>query len=178
MRLDVIENGLVARLRSAVSLLAVGGGLLLSGCSSSVNTLGGCYYTAQSMQHSLPACETFSLNVNTKEGNRLDVYFQIPYSRIHFEKDFDLFKASYTASFILRDESGSIVRANDVDRTVVAQSYTETVSSLHDAFLKMFFIPPGDYTLEIIVTDNRSHLVSRRRAEGRRSRVFRGMIFV
>jgi GWxTD domain-containing protein len=163
MRLDVIGNRVIVRLRSVVSVLAAAVGLLLSGCSSSVNTVGECYYTAKSMQHSLPACETFNLNVTTKDGNRLDIYFQIPYLSIHFEKDFDLFKASYTASFILRDDNGSIVRANDVDRTVEAQSYTETVSSLHDAFLKMFYIPPGDYTLDIIVTDNRSRLVSRRR---------------
>ena len=62
----------------------------------------------------------------------------------------------------MRDDNGSIVRANDVDRTVVAQSYTETVSSLRDAFLKMFYVPPGDYTLDIIVADNWSHMVSRR----------------
>lgn len=144
-------------------MFAAAVGVTFFGCSSSVNTLGGCYYTAKSTQHSLPACETFNLNVNTKEGNRLDIYFQIPYSRIHFEKDFDVFEASYTVSFILRDDNGSIVRANDVDRTVVAQSYAETVSPLHDAFLKMMYVPPGDYALDIIVTDNRSRLVSRRR---------------
>ena len=163
MRLDVFENGLTPPLRRAAFVFAAAVGVTFFGCSSSVNTLGGCYYTAKSTQHSLPACETFNLNVNTKEGNRLDIYFQIPYSRIHFEKDFDVFEASYTVSFILRDDNGSIVRANDVDRTVVAQSYAETVSPLHDAFLKMMYVPPGDYALDIIVTDNRSRLVSRRR---------------
>ena len=161
MRLDVIGNGLTVSVRRAVTVLAAAAGLMLSGCSSSVTTFGGCTYTAKSMQHSLPVCETFSLNVSTKDGSRLDVYFQIPYSQIHFEKDFEVFKASYTVSFIVRDENGSMVRANDVDRTVAAQSYTETASSLRDAFLRMFYIPPGSYTLEILVVDNRSHLQSR-----------------
>ena len=164
MRLDVFGNGLTIP-------LAEGGFCVGSCCGSNVLRLlrrasihlAGVIITAKSTQHSLPACETFNLNVNTKEGNRLDIYFQIPYSRIHFEKDFDLFEASYTVSFILRDDNGSIVRANDVDRTVVAQSYAETVSPLHDAFLKMLYVPPGDYALDIIVTDNRSRLVSRRR---------------
>jgi len=163
MRLDIIGNGMTAPLLRMVCVSIAAAGLMLGGCSSGVNTTGECYYTSKSMQHSLPACETFNLNVNTKEGNRFDIYFQIPYSRIHFEKDFDVFTASYTASFVLRDESGSVVRANDVDRTVVAQSYAETSSSLHDAFLKMFFVPPGDYLLEILVVDNRSHLSFRRR---------------
>ena len=162
MRLDVIGNGLSEPWRGTVFVLAAAVGLSFSGCSSTVNTVTECYYTAKSMQRSLPACETFNLNVYTKDGNRLDIYFQIPYSHIHFEKDFDLFKASYTASFVLRDDNGSIVRANDVDRTVVAESYAETVSSLRDAFLKMFYVPPGDYTLDIIVADNWSHTVSRR----------------
>ncbi len=163
MRLDVSGNRVIVRLLRAGSLLTAAVGLMLSGCSPGVNATRECYYTSKSMQHSLPACETFNLNVYTKDGNRLDIYFQIPFSHLHFEKDIDLFKASYTASFILRDDNGSIVRANDVDRTVIAQSYTESISSLHDAFLKMFYVPPGDYMLEIIVTDNWSRMVSRRR---------------
>jgi GWxTD domain-containing protein len=163
MRLDIIGNGLIAALQRTVFAIAVCVGLLFSGCSSSMNAPAECYYTAKAMQHTLPVCESFNLNVKTKDGNRLDIYFQIPYSRIHFEKDYDIFKASYTVSFVLRDGDGAIVRANDVDRTVVAQSYAETVSSLHDAFLKMLFAPPGSYTLDIIVVDNRSRLQSHRR---------------
>jgi|GEM_PF-1579614 len=163
MRLDIVGNGIAASLVRGVSLSLAIAGPLLSGCISSTNVPGECYYNAKARQNSQPACETFNLNVNTKEGNRLDIYFRIPYSRIHFEKDYDVFKASYAVSFILRDESGSIVRANDVDRTVVAKSYAETVSPLHDAFLKMLFAPPGAYLLDIIVLDNRSHLSSRLR---------------
>ncbi len=162
VRLDIIGHRIISPLLGTFAVF-LAAAVIFTGCAPGGNTLGECYYLAKAKQQSLPVCETFAINVNTKEGNRLDVYFQIPYSRIHFEKDFDLFKASYTASFILRDESGSIVRANDVDRTVVVQSYAESVSSLRDAFLKMFFIPPGSYTMELIVTDTRSHLASVRR---------------
>ncbi|MGA9407449.1 MAG: hypothetical protein WBW71_09990, partial [Bacteroidota bacterium] len=163
MRYRFCGDGLNIRARKVILVVIAAAGLMLSGCSSSMEQGTQCYYTAKSMQRSLPACETFMLNVDTKDGNRLDIYVQIPYPRIHFEKDFDLFKASYTVSFVLRDQDGEVVRANDVDRTVVAQSYAETVSSLRDAFLKMFFVPPGSYTLDVVVLDNQSRLQSHRR---------------
>jgi len=153
-----------ARLKVLLRGFAIPAALtLLWGCSSSVNTSGGCYYTTRASQHSQPAGESFTLNVSTKEGNRLDVYFRIPYTRIHFEKDVDVFKATYTVSFVLRDADGAIARANDVERTVIAQTYAESVSSLYDGFLKMFYVPAGDYTLEIVVEDDWSHQVFRRR---------------
>ncbi|MGA7162231.1 MAG: GWxTD domain-containing protein [Bacteroidota bacterium] len=163
MRSHFPRDGVAIPVRAIALMVTFAIGLLLSGCVSSMEQGAQCYYTAKAMQQSLPTGETFMLNVNTKDGNRLDIYFEIPYSRIHFEKDADVFKASYTASFVLRDQSGEVVRTNDVDRTVVARSYAESISSLHDAFLKMFYVPPGEYALDILVLDNRTHAESHRR---------------
>jgi len=163
MRLGFGGHGLNLLLRSIAALAVAGAAAFFVGCSSNVNIAGGCYYSTRAMQHSQPAGESFTLNVDTKEGNRLDIYFRIPYSRLHFEKDLDVLKSTYTVSFVLRDADGTIAHANDFDRTVIAKTYAESVSPLYDAFLKMFYLPPGDYTLDIAVEETWSHQVSRRR---------------
>lgn len=136
---------------------------ILSGCSATQESVVQCYYLAKASQRSLPMNDLYVLNVDTKQGTRLDVYFQLPYSHIHFEKDLEVFKGLYTVSYILRDENDQVVQTKDVDRTVVVRSYGESISSLHDGFLEMFRVPPGSYTLNVIVTDNRSGLKYRRR---------------
>lgn len=170
-----------ARARVASVALGMVAAISLCGCASSSEGVVDCYYIGQSIRRSLPVCETYTLSVSSKEDrrlpaglpthrvvddssrSRLDVYFQILYSRIHFERDFELFKGSYAASFILRDESETIIQTKDVERSLVARSYNESVSSRHDAFLQTFLLPSGKYTLEIIVLDNGSDLRYRRR---------------
>jgi len=137
--------------------------MLLCGCSANQEAFRGCYYLGKAAQRSLPVNELYIINVDTKEGSRLDVYFQIPYSRIHFEKDQDLFSASYSVSFVLRDGSGAVVSTKDFDRKVIASSYGESHSSRRDGFLEMFRVPPGQYDLTTTVTDNDSKLQYRRR---------------
>ena len=151
-------NGLKGGFRSACNLFVLFGALHLYGCAPGQDTLVHCYYENQSMQRSLPVCETYTLSVRAKEGSRLDLYFRIPYSHLHFEKDLDEFKGSYTASIIIRDEKGTVVQTRDVDRTLLARSYDESVSSARDAFLQTFLLPPGPYAMEILVTDNKSGL--------------------
>jgi GWxTD domain-containing protein len=154
---------------------------LFSGCAPSSEALVECFYVAQSAQRALPACEVYTLSVKAKEGrrlptglstprgvddslsSRLDVYVQTLYSRLHFEKNNELFKGSYTVSFIVRDLNESIVRSKDVERSLVAQSYGETVSSRRDAFLQTFFLSSGTYLLDIVIVDNGSGLRQRHR---------------
>lgn len=161
---------------------------LFSGCAPSSEALVQCFYVTQSAQHALPACEVYTLSVKAKEGrrlptvddstrrglstprgvddslnSRLDVYVQTQYSQLHFERNDELFKGSYTVSFIVRDLNESVVRSKDVERSLVARSYGETVSSRRDAFLQTFFLSPGTYLLDIIIVDNSSGLRQRHR---------------
>lgn len=171
-------NRLNARSLPVFVLVAVA---LFSGCAPSSETLVQCFYVAQSARRALPACDIYWLSVKAKEGqrippgvstprgaddslsSRLDVYVQTLYARLHFEKSDDLFKGSYTASFIVRDLNESVVRSKDVERSLVARSYGETVSSRFDAFLQTFFLSPGRYVLDIIIVDNVSGLRQRHR---------------
>ncbi len=147
----------------AVAAIAVISGCLLDGCAAAPETVAECYYLTRSMQRTLPANELYTLCVDTKEGSRLDVYFQIAYTRLHFEKDQDAFTGTYGVSFILRNEDGTVVRTRDIDRTVVAQTYSESVSSRRDAFLQTFLVPAGVYLLDVVTSDTRSGLQYRRR---------------
>ena len=178
MRCCCEANRLNARPLPVYILAAVA---LFSGCAPSSGSLVQCFYVAQSAQHALPSCELYTLNVKAKEGrriptgvsiprgmddsasSRLDVYVQTHYSRLHFEKNNELFKGSYTVSFIVRDLNESVVRSNDVDRSPVARSYGETVSSRRDAFLQTFFLSPRTYLLDVIIVDNGSGLRQRYR---------------
>ena len=85
MRSHFCGDGLNIRARKVILVVIAAAGLLLSGCSSSMEQGTQCYYTAKAMQHSLPACETFMLNVDTKDGNRLDIYFKFP-TRVFISK--------------------------------------------------------------------------------------------
>ena len=162
MRHSLSGDRVSAKVRWWSVLLSVAS-FLLSGCSATQESVVPCYYLMKASQRSLPMNDLYVLNVDTKQGTRLDVYFQILYSHIHFEKDLDVFKGSYTVSYILRDENDQVVQTKDVDRTVAARSYGESMSSLHDGFLEMFYVPPGAYSLNVIVTDIRSGLKYRRR---------------
>ena len=137
--------------------------LFLGGCATTQEGTGQCYYTLKSSQRALPKFEAYAINVESKEGSRLDVYLELSYRRIHFEKEQELFTGSYSVSFVLRGADESVVRTRDIDRTVVARTYTESVSANHDAFLEEFPVPPGVYSLSIVATDNRSKLQYRRR---------------
>ena len=154
---------------------------LFSDCTPSSEALVACYYIAQTNQHTLPACEVYTLSVKPKEGrrvspeflfprsandslsSRLDVYIQTQYSQLRFEKANELFKGSYTVSFILRDLNESVVRSKEIERSPVARSYGETVSLRCDAFLQTFFLSPGTYLLDIVIVDNGSGLRQRYR---------------
>ncbi len=159
-------NRLRGGLCGACAFFIVFGALHLCGCAPGQDTVVRCYYMNQSMQRSLPVCETYTLSVHAKEGSRLDLYFRIPFSHLHFERDLDEFKASYSVSIIIRDEKGSVVQTRDVDRALPARTYNESVSSARDAFLQTFLLPPGPYAIEIIVTDNKSRLQYRHRQPG------------
>ncbi|MDD8017544.1 MAG: GWxTD domain-containing protein [Bacteroidota bacterium] len=97
-------------------------------------------------------------SVESTELSRLDVYVQIPFNHLRFEKDFNNFKASYGLQFVVRNEQREIVQTKEIDRQIEARSYEESVSSRLDFALQTFMLPPGMYTLEIISTDNTSQL--------------------
>jgi len=101
-----------------------------------------------------PAFEPYFMNVKSGEKSRVDVYIQMPFTHLRFEKAFDGFRASYTCTFIIRDKERQIVQTKETDRLLEQRTYDETVSQRFDFFLQSFLLEPGRYSIEIISLDN------------------------
>jgi GWxTD domain-containing protein len=103
------------------------------------------------------------MNVRADRSSRADVFIQLPYANLRFEKKMGVFKASYSMTFIIRDKNNEIVQTKEVDRPVSAKTYEESVSPRMDAHLQSFLLAPAEYTLEVNSVDNLSNLRYSRR---------------
>ncbi len=143
---------------NAVKVLIAGTFILSTGCSSGGEAIVECYSTVQFRKFSTPSFSTYLMNVKSGSESRIDTYIQIPYNHLRFEKTKEGFKALYSLLFIIRDGNDEIVQTKEIDRTIMSKAYEETVSSRYDFHLQTFVIPPNSYTMEIVSTDNLSHL--------------------
>jgi GWxTD domain-containing protein len=146
-----------------ILVCAILSAMAMSGCSSSSEAVSDCFATRQYKKLALPTFSSYIMNVASGDSGRIDVYYNLPYQHLHFEKTDGGFFASYTFSIILRNENGDIVQSKDVQRSVTARTYDESVSSRSDAFLLTVPAPPGTYMLEMIAVDNGSGLQYRER---------------
>ncbi|MEW5798378.1 MAG: GWxTD domain-containing protein [Bacteroidota bacterium] len=134
---------------------------LVSGCASGDAAVMECYSTQQFTRLVAPAFSWYVMNVAASEKSRIDLYMQMPYKKIRFQKDGSAYNASYSYTFLIRDENKEIVQSKEIDRSVTVGSYEESVSLRFDPFLQTFVLAPGTYTLEIRCRDNLSQLVFR-----------------
>ena len=132
--------------------------LVMSGCSSGYDSTLDCYSTSQFRKFLLPAFSSYIMNVKSADMSRVDIYMQMPYRNIRFEKSNDGFKASYSLAFIIRDNKKEIVQTKELECPVTARTYEESVSSRFDFHFQPFVLGPNEYSIEIIATDNLSHL--------------------
>lgn len=137
---------------------AVFGVAMMSGCSSSSEEVSDCFVTRQYKKLALPRFASYIMNVASGDSGRIDIYCNLPYRRLHFEKSESGFSASYTFSSVLRNNHGDILQSKDTERSVVVRTYDESVSSRADAFLLTMPAPAGTYTLELSTVDNGSGL--------------------
>ncbi|MDP1677582.1 MAG: GWxTD domain-containing protein [Bacteroidota bacterium] len=131
---------------------------VLAGCSSGYNTEIECYSTTQFRKHSLPSFSTYLMNVRSENDSRVDIYLQMPYRNLRFERVGDGYKASFSVTFIIRNEGKEIVQTKELDRSIFAKNYEESVSSRFDASLQSFVLKPSEYGMEIVSIDNLSQL--------------------
>lgn len=133
--------------------------LLVTGCSSGYEGIVDCYSTGQFRRMFTPSFHSYLMNVRSDNLSRVDVYIQMPYRHLRFEKTADgLFKASYSLNMIIRNENRDILQTKEVDRPIFARSYEESVSSRFDFHFVPFNLQPNTYLLEIIAVDNLSNL--------------------
>ncbi len=145
------------------SIIILSGVLLLAGCATENNSSQECYSIRQFKQFSTPFFESYVMNVRGNTKSRVDIYTQLQYRNLRFEKDGNGFTALYTMFYIVRDSANEIVATMDVDRPISLRTYEESVSQRGDSFLQSFTLEPGRYTIDIESVDNHSKFRSRSR---------------
>lgn len=98
------------------------------------------------------------MNVKSGSQSRIDIYIQMSFRQLRFEKTSSGFKAKYTLAYIIKKENGEIVQTKDIDREIITGTYEESVSNRYDGTLQSVRLGPGRYSVEIISTDNNSSL--------------------
>jgi GWxTD domain-containing protein len=144
-----------------VSIIVICAVMIWSGCGTGADAYRECYSITQFKRLQTPAFDQYFMNVRGNDKSRIDVYTQLPYWNIRFQKKGDVYSASYTMKIIIRDSSGAIVRTTDADRPIEAGTYEISVSRRYDLFLQSFQFEPGRYTFEIESFDNLSKYRSR-----------------
>lgn len=131
---------------------------MLGGCSSGYDTIIECYSTSQFRKFSTPSFSSYIMNVKSGDQSRIDMYIQMPYKNIRFEKSADGFKASYSLTFVIKDNAKEIIQTKEIDRTIQARTYEETVSSRFDFYFQSFLLAPNEYNIEVVAKDQISSL--------------------
>lgn len=105
-----------------------------------------------------PSFTAYVMLTAAGEERRADLYVQVPFSRLRFERSDGRFQASLSVTVIVRDRSGAVVHSREHDRTVTASNYADAHSSRMESVLDRAVLPPGEYEAEIQARDVRSQL--------------------
>lgn len=144
--------------RGIISGLIFAAVFMTEGCASGDAALTECYSTKQFIRMIAPAFSCYVMNVAASGQSRIDLYLQMPYKKIRFQKEGQHYSASYSYTFLIRGENQEIIQSKDIDRSITAGSYDESISLRFDPYLQTFLLSPGTYTLEIRCRDNLSQL--------------------
>lgn len=89
-----------------------------------------------------------------QKQSRLDFYFQIPYSCLHFIKDGNEFASTFTISIRLLDKDNVTAFEDSWPETAVCRTFDETVSeNILSSSQRHFTVNHGSYTLYVTVTE-------------------------
>lgn len=89
---------------------------------------------------------------------RLDIYLQMPYAAVRFEKTGGEYHAFFSYTVIVRNADNTIVQSKEAERRIAVRSYEESISPRYDAYMERLIIPRGSYSVEIIAQDGLSRL--------------------
>jgi GWxTD domain-containing protein len=129
--------------------------ILFAGCSSSKRTAV-CFYQSVIERAALPVISFDALNFMSGGKPRLDVLFHIPIKSLKFQKAENGFTASYTVTARILTDDEKQIAIQEWSKTVTVNDYRRTISEDRDATLKVFTIPPGNYTLTVTILDEQS----------------------
>lgn len=129
--------------------------LLFEGCASSGETGSNsnlCYYYYVTSRSSLPLFDTELFQTADSAGQRLDLYTSLKNSRLKYEKIGSAYRATYAVNVrISRDDVP--IATKEVQKVVWKAAYPTSSDSSYDALLQSFSLQPGEYIVEIVVTD-------------------------
>ncbi len=84
--------------------------------------------------------------------SRIDLYFQIPYSRLHFMRDGSDFVSSYEIRARLIDKNRAVAHEESWEETEITRGFDETTSDfILSSCQRHFIVDPGSYTLFLTV---------------------------
>jgi GWxTD domain-containing protein len=132
--------------------------LLFAGCSSAVETVQECYSSVQLRRAFAPSFTSYTMHARSDSMNRSDIYIQMPFHQVRFERTAEGFKASYSMTFIIRNKLNDIVQTKEVERHLTVRSFEESVSNRFDVHFQSFALPSGEYTADISAVDELSKL--------------------
>ncbi len=138
--------------------LALVAALTFDGCAASDETSSysnSCYYFYVTTRSSWPEFDTDLYYTADSSGQRLDVYISLKESRLKYERTGNTYRAGYTASVRLeREDESPLVK--EVQRAIRKPLYPTVSDSSYDAFVLSFRVAPGEYAVEVTVTDEAS----------------------
>jgi len=95
--------------------------------------------------------------------NRLEIYYKLFNSCLQFAKDGDNYKAEYEIAITIYDDDNRQMTAFTVDKSIIFQSYVSTTSSLDYRISQINRkLPPGKYTIDLLVSDKNSGMKIKR----------------
>ncbi len=132
--------------------------LLFEGCGASSETetySNLCFYNYVTTRSSWPEFDADLYQTADSSGQRLDIYISLKKSRLKYRKVGSSFQATYVTNIRLsRDDEPP--QANETQRVIRQSVYPTNSDSSYDAFLLSFRVMPGDYSVEVSITDGES----------------------
>lgn len=97
-----------------------------------------------------------ALNFKSQDKlSRVDFYFQIPYSRLHFTKEGNEFASTFTISIRLLDNGNAAAYEDSWPERAVCRTFDETVSeNILSSSQRHFTVRRGSYTLCVTVIES------------------------
>lgn len=132
--------------------------VMMNGCGSGSELPVKCYSLDRFSRMVSPTVSLFIMNTVSEGSNQIDIYAQIPYAKLRFEKSMTGFHASVSLSFILRNNNGEIIHSREMERSIDVETYEESISLRSEYVLERLRPEPGEYTVEVISQDLLSKL--------------------
>jgi GWxTD domain-containing protein len=111
----------------------------------------GCYYEVQMELLRNPSVYVDFLQFRGEDATRLDLYFEVPYTHLHFtRRDDERYVSEFTLSISVHSTENAYTDRKEVTRSITETREGMTRYGAGDRGMQSFFLEPGSY--EVIVT--------------------------